>query len=80
MLGRVVTADSTIDEGMGEGARVGDIKEVRDVKGRGGQAVEDADRLALLREAPVLGADIALCIYVYIRVASVLEELDILLI
>jgi len=52
-------ADGAIDEGTGEGAWVGDIEEVHDVQGRGGQAVEDADRPALLREALVPGADVA---------------------
>jgi len=33
VLGRVVATDSAIDEGTGEGARVGDIEEVRDVEG-----------------------------------------------
>ena len=74
VLGRVVAADGAIGEGAGEGARVGDVEEVRDVEGRGGQAVEDADRPALLGEAPVPGADVALCVWAHVRVAGVPEE------
>jgi len=80
VLGRVVAADVAIDEGTGEGAWVGDVEEVRDVQGRGGQAVEDADRPALLGEASVPGADVALCVWVHVRVAGVPEEPDVLLI
>jgi len=68
VLGRVFAADGAIDEGTGEGALVGDIEEVRDVQGRGGQAVEDADRPALLGKAPVSGADAALRVGVHVCV------------
>lgn len=80
MLWRVVAADGAIDEGTGEGAWVGNVEEVRDVEGRGWQAVEDADRPALLGEAPMPGADVALRIGVHVCVAGVPEEPDVLLI
>ena len=64
----------------GEGSRVRDIKEVCDVEGRGGQAVEDADRPALLGEALVPGVDVAPRVGVHVRVASVPEEPDVFLI
>jgi hypothetical protein len=78
-MGRVVAANGAIDEGTGEGARVGDIKEVRVIEGRGGQAVEDADYPALLGEALVPGADVAPRIRVHVRVASVPEEQGVLI-
>lgn len=60
-------------------ARVGDIKEVRVIEGRGGQAVEDTDYPALLGEALVPGADVAPRIKVHVRVASVPEEQGVLI-
>ena len=80
MLGSVVSADRAIDEGAGEGAWVGYIEEVRNIEGRGGLAVEDADGPASLGEAPVPGADVALRVAVHVRVAGVPEEPDVFLI
>ena len=80
MLGSVVTADSAVDKGTGEGSWVRDIEEVGNVQGRGGEAVEDTDRPTLLGEAPVPCTDVALRIGVHVRVAGVPEEPDVLLI
>ena len=80
MLRCIVTANGTIDKGMGKGSRVRDIEEFGDVQGREGKAVEDADRPSLLEEAPVPSADVALRIRVHIFVASVPEEPDVLFI
>ena len=80
MLGRIVAADGTIKEGTRERARVGDVEEVGDIQGRGGEAVKDTDRPSFLGEASVPCADIALRVGVHMRVAGVPEEPDVLLI
>jgi len=53
VLRRIVAADGTIEEGTRESGRVGDVEEVGDVQGRGGEAVNDADRPSFLGEASV---------------------------
>ena len=80
MLRRIVAADGTIKEGTRERARVGDVEEVGDIQGRGGKAVKDTDCPSFLGEASVPCADIALGVGVHMRVASVPEEPDVLLI
>ena len=80
MLQCVVAANGPLDKSSGEGSRIGDIKEVSDVHGRGGKAVDDTDRPALLGEPPVPGANIALRIGVQVRVTTVPEEPDVLFI
>jgi len=76
----IVAADGTIKEGTRESAWVGDVEEVGNVQGRGGEAVKDADRPSLLGEAPVPRTDVALRVGVHLRVASVPEEPDVLLV
>ena len=80
MLRCIIAADGTIEESTGERAWVGDVEEVGDVQGRGGDAVNDADRPSFLGEAPVPRADVALGVGVHARVACVPEKPDVLLI
>ena len=80
MLGCVVAADGTIEEGTREGAWVRDVEEVGDVQGGGGKAIDDTNCPALLGEAPVPRADIALRVGVHVRVAGMPEKPDVLLI
>lgn len=80
MLRCVVAANGAVDEGTWKCIWIGDVQEVRNVKGRRGQAVEDTDCPAVPRKTPVPGADVAPRVGVHMCVARVPEEPDIFLI
>lgn len=79
VLRRVIAANGAVDEGLRKALWVGGVKEIGDVERRGWLTVEDTVCPALLGEAPVPGADIALGVRVHMRVAGMPEEPDVLL-